>query len=96
MKAARERPGPPACTAWSAKSPSNVRAEAPRRPKDSTDIDTKGRAEETRRYERRLEASRAAAANPGVRAAPPAKEAAAGWITETSPITSRCGNTYKI
>jgi hypothetical protein len=26
MKAARERPGPPACTAWSAKSPSSVKA----------------------------------------------------------------------
>jgi hypothetical protein len=85
MKAARERPGPPACTAWSAKSPSSVRAGAPRRPKDSTDIGTKGRAEDTCRYARCLEASRAAAANPGVRAVPPAKEAAAGWMTETSP-----------
>jgi hypothetical protein len=82
MKAARERPGPPAWTAWSAKSPSSVRAGAPRRPKDSTDIGTKGRAEDTCRYARRLEASRAAAANPGARAAPTAKEAAAGWIFE--------------
>jgi hypothetical protein len=56
MKAARERPGPPACTAGSAKSPSIVRARAPRRPKDSTDIGTKGRAEDTCRYARRLEA----------------------------------------
>jgi hypothetical protein len=30
---------------------------------------------------------------PGVRAAPPAKGAAAGWMTETSPNTSRRGNT---
>jgi hypothetical protein len=73
MKAARERPGPPACT------PSSVKAGAPRRPKDSTDIGTKGRAEDTCRYARHSEVSRAAAANPGVRAAPPAKEAAAGW-----------------
>jgi hypothetical protein len=40
MKAARERPGPPACTAWSAKSPSSVRAGAPRRSKDSTNTGT--------------------------------------------------------
>jgi hypothetical protein len=45
------------------------------------------------RRTRRLEASRAAAANPGARAAPTAKEAAAGWMTETSPNTSRRGNT---
>jgi hypothetical protein len=86
MKAARERPGPPACTAWSAKSPSSVRAGAPRRPKDSTDIGTRDRAEDTCRCARRLEASRAAAANPGVRAAPTAKDAAAGWMTETGQI----------
>jgi hypothetical protein len=93
MKAARERPGLPACTAWSAKSPSSVRAGVPRRPKDSTDIGTKGRAEDTCRYARRLEASRAAAASPGAHAAPPAKEAAAGWMTETSPTTSWRENT---
>jgi hypothetical protein len=90
MKAARERPNPPA---WSARSLSSIRAEAPRRTRDSTDIDTKGRAEDTCRYACRLEASRAAAANPGVRAAPPAEEAAAGWMTETTPTTSRCRNT---
>jgi hypothetical protein len=60
MKAARERPDPPACTAWS---PSSVRAGAPKRPKDSTDIGTNGKAEDTCRYALRLEASRAAAAN---------------------------------
>jgi hypothetical protein len=43
MKAARERSGPPACTA---KSPSSVRAGASRRPKDSADIGTNGRAED--------------------------------------------------
>jgi hypothetical protein len=79
--------------AWSAKSPSSVRAGAPRCPKDSTDIGTKGRAEDTCRYARRLEASQAASANPGVRAAPTAKEAAAWWMTETSPTTSQRGNT---
>jgi hypothetical protein len=47
MKAARERPGLPACTAWSAESLSSVRAGAPRRLKDSTDIGTKGSAEDT-------------------------------------------------
>jgi hypothetical protein len=57
MKAARKRPGLPACTAWSAKSPSSVKAGTPRRPKDSTDIGTKGRAEDTCRYARRLEVS---------------------------------------
>jgi hypothetical protein len=57
MKAAQERPGPPACTAWSAKSLSSIRAGAPRRPKDSTDIGTKGRAENICRYARSLEAS---------------------------------------
>jgi hypothetical protein len=31
--------------------------------------------------------------NPGLRAAPPAKDAAAGWMTETSPTTSRRGKT---
>jgi hypothetical protein len=92
MKAALERPGPPACTAWSAKSPSSVRAGTPRCPKDLTDIGMKGRAEDTCRNARRLEASRAAAAKPGMREAPPAKDAAAGWMTETSPTTSRRGN----
>jgi hypothetical protein len=93
MKAARERPGPPACTAWSAKSPSSVRAGAPRRPKDSTDIGTKGRAEDTCRYARRLEASRAAAANPGARAAPTAKETAAGlgWLVHSGCYHSSRG-----
>jgi hypothetical protein len=51
-KVARERPGPPACTVWSAKSPSSARAGAPRRPKDLTDIGTRGRAEDTRPYAR--------------------------------------------
>jgi hypothetical protein len=60
---------------------------------DSTDIGTKGGAKDTCRYARRSEASRAAAANPGVRAAPTAKDAAAGWMTETSPTTSWRGNT---
>jgi hypothetical protein len=46
--------------------------------KDSTDIGTKGRAEDTRQYARPLEASRAAAANPGERVVPPAKETATG------------------
>jgi hypothetical protein len=78
MKAARERPGPPACTAWSAKSPSSAKAGASRRSRDSTDIGTKGRAEDTCRCARRLEVSRAAAANPGMRAAPQAKAAATG------------------
>jgi hypothetical protein len=86
MKAARERPGPPACTAWSAKSPS-------RRPKDSTDIGTKCRAEDTLRHGRRLEASWVAAADPGVHAAPPAEVDAAGWMTETSPTTNLRGRT---
>jgi hypothetical protein len=67
MKAARERPGGASWQAW-----------APRRPEDSTDIGTKGRAEVTRRCARRLEASRVAAVNPGVCAAPLAKDAAAG------------------
>jgi hypothetical protein len=72
MKAARERPGPPACTPWSAGLPSSIRAGAPRRPKDSTNIGTKGRAEDTCRHAHRLEATQVAAANPGVRAAPSA------------------------
>jgi hypothetical protein len=91
MKAARDKPGPPACTAWSAKSPISVRAGALRRPKDSTEIGTKGRAKDTCRYACRLEASRAAAANPGVRAAPRAKEAAAGWMTERHPPQAGAG-----
>jgi hypothetical protein len=49
MKASRERPGPPACSTWSAKERSNVRAGAPRRPNDSTDRDMKGRPEDARR-----------------------------------------------
>jgi hypothetical protein len=77
----------------SAKSPSSVRAGAPGCPKDMTDIDMKGRAEDICQYARLLEVSWAEAANPGVRAAPPAKDAAVGWMTETSPTTSRCGNT---
>jgi hypothetical protein len=47
----RDEGGPrearPASLHGSAKSPSSVRARAPRRPKDSTDIGTKGRAEDT-------------------------------------------------
>jgi hypothetical protein len=70
MKAARERPGPAACTTWSAKSSSSVRAA--RRPRDSTDISTNGRAEDTCQYARCLEVSRVAAANPEVCAAPSA------------------------
>jgi hypothetical protein len=62
---------------------------APRRPKDSNNI---GRAEDTCRYAHRLEAYRAAATNRGVRAAPPAKDAAARWMTETSPTMSQRGN----
>jgi hypothetical protein len=54
MKAARERPGPSAHIARPAKSPSSDKARAPRRPKDSTDIGTKGRAEDTCRYARRI------------------------------------------
>jgi hypothetical protein len=54
MTASQERPGPPACTAWSAKERSNDRSGAPRRPKDSKDIGTNGRAEDTCRYARRL------------------------------------------
>jgi hypothetical protein len=53
MQAAPERPGPPAYTAWLTKSLSSVRARAPRRRKDSTDIGTKGRAEDTCQYARR-------------------------------------------
>jgi hypothetical protein len=34
MKAARKRPGPPACTTWSAQPTSSEKAGAPRRPKD--------------------------------------------------------------
>jgi hypothetical protein len=48
---------------------------------EGLDIGTKGRAEDTCRYACRLQASRAAAAIQGVRAAPPAKDAAAGWMT---------------
>jgi hypothetical protein len=48
-----------------AKSPSSVRARAPRRPKDSTDIGTKGRAEDTCRYARRcVKLSKASACHP--------------------------------
>jgi hypothetical protein len=54
QESARRRQGPPACTAWSAKSPSSVKAEAPRRPKDSTDIGTRGRAEDACQYTRRM------------------------------------------
>jgi hypothetical protein len=57
---------------------------------------TKGRTEDTYLYARRLEASRAAATNPGVRAAPPTKDAPAGWMTETSPTTSRRGKTNMV
>jgi hypothetical protein len=55
MKATRERPGLPACTAWSAKSPGSVRAGALRRPKDSTDTGMKGRAEDTCRHAHHLD-----------------------------------------
>jgi beta-lactamase class A len=48
-------------------------------------MSTKGRAEDTCRCARRLEASRAAAANQGVRAVSLAKDAAAKWMTEPSP-----------
>jgi hypothetical protein len=41
----------------------------------------------------RLEASRAAAAHPGVRAAPLSKGRSALWMTETSPTMSRRGET---
>jgi hypothetical protein len=57
MEAAQERPAPPACTPLSGKSPSSVRAGAPGRPKKSTDICMKGRADDTCRYAYRSEAS---------------------------------------
>jgi hypothetical protein len=71
---------------------SGAKSEKPQEYNMPTDIGTKGRAEDTCRHAHRLEASRAAAANPGARAAPTAKEAAAGWMTEMSPTTSRRGN----
>jgi hypothetical protein len=46
MKVARERPDPPACTAWSARLPSSVRAGASGRPKELADIETKCRAQD--------------------------------------------------
>jgi hypothetical protein len=45
MKAARERPGTPACPAWSAKYPSSVRAGAPRRPKVRLEVKQRSRPE---------------------------------------------------
>jgi hypothetical protein len=46
MNAGQDRPGPPACTAASAKDPSSDTVGTPNHPKGSTDTGTKGRAVE--------------------------------------------------
>jgi hypothetical protein len=91
MKPARERPGSPAYTAWSTKSLSSVRVGAPRRPRTRTTLAQRAERRKTCHYACRLETSWAAAPNLGERAAPPSKEASAGWIRKRHPPRSGVG-----